>query len=229
MPSGDSTLFLIPGVQYHMGVAPFSAQTRPSQRQVLDQINDAIRDMIEELRPKRQRPGEDTVGRKDKLTKITTVQAVAGTTGVAVLPMTGATSAPYITDVIIGAVGASFSGYPAQEIPLRDLQSIPTAHAPATTEPVYAIGAGQLYYLPTSLTAVQYHWLTMPLEMNAGGGAYEDFPLDDDLMVPAIYRAVGYLTMKSDPARSAFHLRMYDWIMALHTGNMQKFKRIWGD
>ncbi len=225
MPAGDLTTFLTKGVMYHLNMTVLSAQTSPTEQQVVDMLNDSVIKMVDTLRPRRSKAGEMTIGRLDKLTKITLTAAVSASSGTVALPSSGETRTSHIISVLLGMAGVLY--YPAVEVSLKELQDRSVSnYIPAVTDPIYAFGDGKVYYLPISLDSIFYQRIRMPASMVISSS--ENFPLDDDLMPLAIYRTAGYFWMvKKNSARAKRYLDFYKAVMSFYVGKSNVLIEDW--
>jgi len=197
----------------------FSANTEPTQNEVINWLNDAVIDMIRMLSPRRLDNGKWTPGRLDKLIRITETETVADqatANGYVALPST-ADAVCHFLGVKIGASGSEVRAKEVSVAEMFERGVAGTAFVATTSNPIYAWANGKLYYRPKINSAnIIYYYLTLEPEgtsiaMSEGTAETEIFPLDRDLMIPAVSYVKAQLWAQDarDVESAAYHWKDY--------------------
>lgn len=228
MPAGDLTNILTRAVMYQRGLKVLSANTDPTESQVIEWLNDGVRVVQNALMPRFRRQGEYYAGRLDKMTKLTKKEIKPCSDGVCDLPSTF-TPASYTESILIGTrSGNNDTIYPALRVNLDTLKEMAIGpYAPPVSEPVYSFSNGKLVYLPTSCNVVYYYIIqSAPLMVKS---SREDFPLDDDLMLIVIEYALGQMFAQNrrNIPKATLHFEMFDNRISLLVGESNKIVEKW--
>jgi hypothetical protein len=228
MPNGDLNNILIPAVAAHYKTASFSTSVAPTKVMVLAWLNEGMREMFLRLLPRRLVTGRMTAGRMDKLIRQTASEAETGASGFCELPNTGHTETAGISAYQAITIG----GVPAAEVNLRDLDGggATGTLAVSANDPIYAWGDNGtyngIYYLPVAATAVVYYFVKFPTTLLDNGGAEEDWPMDDEMMVTVEHRAAASLYRsrpdQTSQAVAQIHQNFYEKKMQAYIGESYK-------
>lgn len=195
-------------------------------------LNIARWDLIRFLCPTRSKGGEMTVGRQDKLTRLTSTDdetqvGVAGNDPLGMdLPTAGGTPIYFFNIAFQTDNAGEF--YPAKEESFEYIyvHRTGTPYAATAAAPLFAWGDGAIFKIPAGTEAqnqhVRYQFVKLPADIAVDG----DWDLDEDLALIALERALawawGRKSGEEAEVRIAGHLAAYQEKIGFLLGSFSK-------
>lgn len=198
---GDLSNYLLAGMKAVLKKDTLPSDVSPTEAQCVAACNAAVRDMVERFAFREFHEGDRSSGRMDLLIRQQIYEEETGSAGFCEWPNNTHTPTPGII-VYLVEVG----GVPAVKVDLEDIKLLAFGmFAVTSTRPVYAEGNNGgtpvydgIYYLPASATVIGYHFVQVLTLLEVG--VTEDWPLDDDLMPLALFKALAIICAAAEEA-----------------------------
>ncbi len=203
-------------------LSALSSATNPTEAQVLGWVDRCFWDLVNHFLPRCKEDGILTPGRLDLLNNILNVDVQTGTAGQANLPI----AYSYLSIMVGYYSGGTTTYYPSREVDLKTIidAGISAKYTPATSEPIYAVGNGILYYLPTTNNKVYYHLVQLQESFSSSS----TWPINKGLIPLVIYYTLGEMWGQlGNIRRSTIYKKLYLSLVELLTGESSKILENW--
>lgn len=175
------------------GVPSLGSNSRPTLTQALSYLNTALLDLVRVLCPSRIAGGDYSVGRLDKLTRLTETEIKSETAPVStdpnLLALPSSNTPLHYVSIAVSTAGGS--AYRAREWSYGQIyeRRANQSYAATAAKPLFAWGNGGIFVVPAgngSAQAATYHFIEKHTALAVGA----DWVLDEDLINPTLELAL---------------------------------------